>query len=105
MNINPVFFDVFGTWFDADTLDDFSRETLQAQAGFSASALSGQIDLLDELVQGLSEFLETWDSQNILKLIEVSNVDWLADKSTEADLRFVINEILHGLKFYARRQP
>ena len=100
MNIDPAFFQVFGAYFDSDLIDLDNTKQLQEDAGFCASALSQRISDLDTLIEALSEFLDEWDTKVVLRLIAVTTTDWFFDEQTEKSLRFIITEIIEGLKFF-----
>ena len=104
MKIDPVFFEVFAAWFNVDVIDLDHQKQLQKDADCCASALSQRISDLDALIEALSEFLDEWDMKVVLRLIEVTTTDWFFDEQTECSLRYIITEIIEGLKYRRRSQ-
>jgi hypothetical protein len=102
MKIDPVFFEVFAAWFNVDVIDLNHTKQLQKDADGCASTLSQRIDDLTPLISDLSQFLQEWDATVVLKLIEVTNTDWFFDAQTEDALKYIITEIIEGMKFYRR---
>ena len=98
MNINPVFFQIFGNFFNVDLINLDDVEKLREEANFCAATLCNQVSDLQSLKTDLSQFLHEWNSGVILKLIETTNVDWFFDEETEESLRFIITHVVEALE-------
>ncbi len=103
MDIDPVFFEEFTAWFHADLIDADDQEKLREAAHFCASALSQRANP-DDLINYLSGFLKAWHQDMIMRCIEATDVDWLADEEEEGLLKYIVTEITDGLKYYSQNR-
>jgi hypothetical protein len=98
MNLDPVFYDTFAAYFNVDSLEADDPQQLLTMAFATASALKSRVSDPRALAAKLDDFLKTWDHSIINKLIQYSNVDWLANDAEKASLRMVISEIIKLLR-------
>ena len=104
MKIDPIFFEVFAAWFNVDVIDLDDPRDLQRAASLCASSLSTRIPDLDALIRDLSRFLDEWHPKRVIPFIEATYTNWFFDEQTECSLRYIITEIIEGLKYHRRSQ-
>lgn len=100
IKIDPKFFNVFGAWFNVDLIDLDDLQEVRSVAGTCASDLSKQIPDLDTLIADLSRMLEQWNPQIVMQFMNVTDVDWLFSEQTEQTLKYVIAEVITGLRYF-----
>lgn len=100
--LDQNFFNIFAAWFDSDVVDIYDPQEVENAARACAGDLKQNHFDLGGLIRELTEFLETWDSQRILKFINATNVDWLFDERTEHILKDALVITIDELKYHQR---
>ena len=105
--LDPVFLNIFTSWFNLDSIDLGDTDELLETAGVAAADLSRQYKNLDKNLEPLIEDLErsiaSWRPDFLMQLINATSVDWLFDASSEAALRLVLQQIVSDLKLLAHK--
>ena len=104
MNIDPAFYRAFGTWLNADTIDFNDRPDLLRQARMLAGAVHDEVQDLPALIKGLTDYLAHPVPEVTRILMDISNVDWLADEEAQQVLREALTETLRSLQEWERSQ-
>ena len=100
IEIDPVFFNVFGAWFNSDLIDLSNTEAIRDATNACVCDAVRQISDLDTLISGLSAILERWNHRDVLQFINATDTDWLFDERTEQTLKGGVTDIVKELNDY-----
>jgi len=100
MNMEDKIFNVFSGWFNVDLVDITSPQEVEDAAGSCAADLVRNIPNIDGVINRLTEMLNNWTPDLVLRFMNVTLVDWLFDEPSEQTLKHVLQLVIADLKYY-----
>lgn len=96
IQIDPRVLHSFSAWFDVDLVDLADVNEMESLAGTVAADLMQRGMEADAIIGNLSAALEGWTSWVAMQFIRATNVDWLCDEATEAQLKSIVAKTIEG---------
>ena len=96
VQIDPRILNSFCAWFNGDLIDLADVDEMESLAGTVAADLMQDGMEADAIVANLSAALEGWTSRVAMQFVRYTNVDWLCDDATEAQLKSIVAKTIEG---------
>ena len=96
VKIDPRILHSFSAWFNVDLVNLADGEEVEDLAGTVAADLMKHGMEADLIIGNLSAALEGWTSSVTMQFIHATDVDWLWDDATEAQLKSIVAKTIEG---------
>lgn len=93
----------FSAWFNGDLVDLADVDEMEHLAGIVADDLILDGMEADVIMANLSAALEGWTSWVAMQFVRATNVDWLCDEATEAQLKSIVAKTIEGAQVLQAR--